>query len=84
MESNSYNDSVIEECHKKDNLKTSLDKLKREQIDLQCTFRTSLEKFNSLQDKYSKLIQITEFQYKNLDQITTVSNLLLLNLFVIN
>lgn len=72
MEANSYERSVIEEFHKNDDLKTSLDKLKREQIDLQNTFRTCLEKFNCMKDEYSKLIQITEFQYKNLDQITIV------------
>lgn len=83
MEANSYKRSVQEEFHKNDDLKTSLNKLKREQNDLQNSFEINLEKLIRIKNNHLKLIQMTEIQYQNLDQITTVSYLLL-NVLCIN
>ncbi|XP_025204479.1 coiled-coil domain-containing protein 40-like [Melanaphis sacchari] len=76
MEDNSYKRSVKEEFHKNKDLFNYLNKLKLEQNNLQNNFKTCLNKFNCLKEEYSKLIQMTEFQHQNLDQITSVySNL---------
>ncbi|KAE9542832.1 hypothetical protein AGLY_002743 [Aphis glycines] len=70
MEANSYKRSAKEEFHKNKDLLNYLNKLKREQNNLQNNFKTSLDKFNCLKEEYSKLLQMTEFQHQNLDQIT--------------
>ncbi|XP_022161075.1 kinetochore protein SLK19-like [Myzus persicae] len=56
-------------------LKTKNDfQLKREHNNLQNNFKTYLDKFNCLKEEYSKLIQMTEFQHQNLDQVTLINN----------
>jgi len=72
MEANSYKRSAKEEFHKNKDLFNYLNKLKREQNNLQNNFKTGLDKFNCLKEEYSKLLQMTEFQHQNLDQITSV------------
>lgn len=72
MEANSYKRSVHEEFQKNEDIDNLLNKLKREQNSLQNTLKTCLDQFNNLKDKYSKLIQMTEFQSQNLDQILFV------------
>lgn len=83
MEANSYKRSVHEEFLKNEDIKHLLNKLEREQSSLQNTLKTCLDKFNSLKDKYSKLIQMTEFQNQNLDQILFVCFFLNYNNLVI-
>jgi len=75
MEANSYKRSAQDEFHKNKDLFNYLNKLKREQYNLQNNFKTNLDKFNSMKEEYSKLIQITEFQHQNLDQVTLVCSL---------
>ncbi|XP_026805557.1 uncharacterized protein LOC113548720 [Rhopalosiphum maidis] len=70
MEANSYKRSAKEEFRKNKDLFNYLNKLKREQNNLQNSFKTCLDKLNCLKEEYSKLIQMTEFQQQNLDQIT--------------
>jgi len=72
MEANSYKRSAKEEFRKNKDLFNYLNKLKREQNNLQNSFKTCLDKLNCLKEEYSKLIQMTEFQHQNLDQITLV------------
>ncbi|VVC28629.1 Hypothetical protein CINCED_3A025872 [Cinara cedri] len=64
-----YKRSVQEEFHKNDNLINVSNKLKYEQNNLQNSLKICLDKFNNLKDEYSKLIQMTEFQHQNLDQV---------------
>lgn len=80
METNSYNRSAQKECHKNDDLMNLSNKLKQEQNNLQNSFKICLDKFNNLKDKYSKLMQMTEFQHQNLDQVLFVC---ILYIFVI-
>lgn len=49
-----------------------MNKLKQEKNHLQNSFKAFLDKFSYLKDEQSKLIQITEFQLKNLDQVIFV------------
>lgn len=72
MEANSYKRSAQDEFHKNNDLLNFINKLKREQDHLQNDFKIYLDKFNYLKDEYSKLIQITEFQHQNLDQVIFV------------
>lgn len=72
MEANSYKRSAQEQFHKNNDLQKLLYKLKENQNNLQNSLKTCLEKFNYLKDEYSKLIQITEFQNQNLDQVIFV------------
>jgi len=72
MEANSYKRSAQDEFHKNKDLFNNLNKLKREQNNLQNNFKTCLDKFNCLKEEYSKLIQITSFQHQNLDQVLSV------------
>jgi len=72
IEANSYKRSAHDEFLKNKDLFNYLNKLKREQNSLQNNFQIYLDKFNCLKEEYSKLIQITEFQHQNLDQITLV------------
>ncbi|XP_029345813.1 coiled-coil domain-containing protein 40-like [Acyrthosiphon pisum] len=74
MEANSYKRSAQDEFHKNKDLFNYLNKLKREQNNIQNNFKTCLDKFNGLKEEYSKLIQITEFQHQNLDQVTLDQN----------
>eukprot|EP00102_Acyrthosiphon_pisum_P020925 XP_016658135.1 PREDICTED: coiled-coil domain-containing protein 40 [Acyrthosiphon pisum] len=74
MEANSYKRSAQDEFHKNKDLFNYLNKLKREQNNIQNNFKTCLDKFNGLKEEYSKLIQITEFQHQNLDQVTLINN----------
>lgn len=72
MEANSYKRSSQEQFHEHKNLHNYLNKLIREQNNLQNNFKMYLDKFNCLKEEHSKLIQITEFQHQNLDQVTLV------------
>lgn len=72
MEANSYKRSFHEEFQKNEDLNNLFNKLKREQNTSQNALKTCLNKFNNLKDDYSKLIQMTEFQSQNLDQILFV------------
>lgn len=74
MEANSYKRSAQEEFHKNNDLLNFINKLKQDQDHLNINFKVYLDKFNSLKDEYSKLIQITEFQHQNLDQVIFVCN----------
>lgn len=72
MEANSYKRSVQDEFHKNYDLHNLLNKLKREQNNLQNSFKMCFNKFNGLKDEFSKLVQITEFQQQNLNQVIIV------------
>lgn len=72
IEANSYKRSAQDEFHKNYDLHNLLSKLKREQNNLQNNFEMCLKKFNDLKDEFSKLIQITEFQHQNLNQVIIV------------
>lgn len=72
MESNSYKRSAQNEFRKHNDFLNFLSKLKREQDNFKKNFEIYLDKFNSLNDEYSKLIQMTEFQHQNLDQVILV------------
>jgi len=72
IEANSYKRSAQDEFHKNKDLFNYLNKLTREQNNLQNNLKTYLDKLNCLKEEYSKLIQMTEFQHQNLDQVTLV------------
>lgn len=72
MEANSYKRSTQEEFYKNNDLLNIIHKLKREQKNNQNSFKTYLDKFSYLKNEYSKLLQITEFQNQNLDQVISV------------
>jgi hypothetical protein len=72
MEANSFKHSVLEELHKNNDLLSFLNKYKQENNNLQNNFKINLDKFNCLKDEYSKIIQITEFQNFNLNQVILV------------
>lgn len=72
MEANSYKHSALEEFHKNNDFLSFLNKYKLENNYLQNNFKITLEKFNCLKDEYSKIIQITEFQNLNLNQVLLV------------
>lgn len=72
MEANSYKRSVQDEFHKNYDLHNSSSKLKREQNNVQNCFKVCFNKFNGLKDEFSKLVQITEFQHQNLNQVIIV------------
>uniref|UniRef100_A0A2S2Q421 Coiled-coil domain-containing protein n=1 Tax=Sipha flava TaxID=143950 RepID=A0A2S2Q421_9HEMI len=69
MEANSFKHSVLEELHKNNDLLSFLNKYKQGNNNLQNNFKINLDKFNCLKDEYSKIIQITEFQNFNLNQV---------------
>lgn len=75
MEANSYKRSVHEEYLKNEDFLSLLNKLKREKNNLQNNFKTCLDEVDNLKDEYSKLIQMTEFQNQNLDQVIIVYNI---------
>ncbi|VVC24084.1 Hypothetical protein CINCED_3A023271 [Cinara cedri] len=64
-----YNHSTQEEFLRNYDLTNVSNKLKREQIILQNSFKLCLEEFENLKQKYSKLIQMIEFQQQNLNQV---------------
>lgn len=72
IEANSYKRSAYEETQKNYEFLDLLNKLKQEKNNLENSFKASLDKFSYLKDEHSKLIQITEFQLKNLDQVLFV------------
>lgn len=72
MEANSYKRSAQEELKRNNDLLNFLKKSKQEQTNIQNNFKTCLDKLNYLKEEYSKLIQMTEFQNQNLDQIVFV------------
>lgn len=82
IEANSYNRSAQEEFHKNNDLINFSNKLKREQNNLENSYKICLDKINNLKDEYSKLMQMTEFQHQNLDQVLFVC--ILNNLLVIS
>lgn len=71
-ETNSYKCSAQEEIHKKMILHNLLKKLKREQNKLQHNFTMCSNRINGLEGEFSKLVQITEFQRQNLNQVIIV------------
>lgn len=72
MEIKSYKCSVQNEIHKKLILHNTLKKQKREQNNLQHNFTMCSNKINDLKDEFSKLVQMTEFQRQNLNQVIIV------------
>lgn len=72
IEANSYKRSAHDEFHKNYDLHNLLNKLKREQNNLQSSFNICLNKFSGFKDEFSKLVQITEFQHQNLNQVIIV------------
>lgn len=75
MEANSYKRSAQEEYQKNDYLHNTLNKLKREQENSQYYYNMHLEQLNNLNNEYTKVIQITEFQNINLNDAMAVSNI---------
>lgn len=74
MEANSYKRSAHEEYLKNEDFLSLLNKLKRDKNHLQNNFKTYLNEVNNLKDEHSKLMQMTEFQNQNLDQVIIVHN----------
>jgi hypothetical protein len=72
VEANSYESNAQIESTRNIYLHNSSNELKLKQSDLQNSYYTLLDKFNRSKDEYSKLIQITNFEYLNLDQVLLV------------
>lgn len=72
MEANSYKRSTQQEFQKNNDLIKLLYKLKQDQNNLQNKLKTCLDKLICMKDDYSKLIQITQFQHQNLNQVIFV------------
>ncbi|KAL4090962.1 hypothetical protein QTP88_025714 [Uroleucon formosanum] len=56
------------ECNKNDELLHSLNKFNQNQTNLQNGFKTCLENFNYLRDKYFNILKMTEIQNQNLNE----------------
>ncbi|XP_025411772.1 uncharacterized protein LOC112684452 [Sipha flava] len=76
VEANSYESNAQIESTRNIYLHNSSNELKLKQSDLQNSYYTLLDKFNRSKDEYSKLIQITNFEYLNLDQVLLVQDFL--------
>jgi hypothetical protein len=72
VEVNSYKSNAQIESTKNINLHHYSNELKLKQSDLQNSYYTLLDKFNSSKDEYPKHIQITNIEYLNLDQVLLV------------
>lgn len=68
----SYKRSSQAECNKNDELLHFLNKITQNQINLQNGFKTCLENFNYLRDKYFNILKMTEIQNENLDEVIFV------------
>ncbi|XP_029345787.1 centrosomal protein of 83 kDa-like [Acyrthosiphon pisum] len=65
----SYKRSSQVECNKHDELLHFLNKFTQKQINLQNGFKTCLENFNDLRDKYFNILKMTEIQNQNLNEV---------------
>lgn len=71
-EVDSYKRSLEKESLKKDDLCKSANQLEQKKMNLQSSYDTVLIEFNNSKDEYSQLIQITEFEHLNLNQVLMV------------
>jgi len=68
----SYKRSLQVECHKNDELLHYLNKCTQNQMNLQNGYKTCLENFNYLRDKYFNILKMTELQNRNIDEVMFV------------
>jgi len=71
-EYHSYKRSSQVECHKNEELLHFFNKFTQNHINTQNEFKTCLENFNYLKDKYFNILKMTEIQNKNLDEVIIV------------